>query len=614
MIAKLFGPRAADRLSPAKSGAKQAAAPRYKTLPNGICDVGSQRFRTICAVHSSGTAYVAAGHAHDDAMNAERTSLIAGQSLPPILSTRTVPMADIPGFYSAAVEETPRPAAAPVTDSSTQARLLWALAECAKAGASDLKIYVRDNQTDLRVKVAGKEYDLGTPWTREAGWVAINALFDARDEGGQHVSLAAGEFQSFSISPTPKLQLPATVIKLRGQKGFHENDTGLGTHAVLRFFYNDAQTTTGVLEDLGFDDEVMDALARARAKLAGCVIVGGATGDGKSTTLIRLMDRLYEESKGAIAIVTVEDPVEYRARGKGIVQIPVGSSGDASRRSHNYRQALMHFVRINPDVGVISEIRDADGAKQILQFVASGHATYTTIHAESAGEILFRLIDMGVPPEELAKPGGIKLLMKQTLVPILCPHCSRPVSDPERDLPAAAQHLFPHATALRRRNEAGCQMCATGDKGSLGTTAWAGYRRLTAVAEIIEPNEEWFRFLLKRDAFGALNHWLKPKAEGGLGGTTLATKITRLALAGQVDPFDALRKGADFRGVDVRGADVRGVDVRGGAFGAAEATQTAGPRRAQRIPQKVGDKTAPCSAQLTPFSGPAAKADGDRQA
>lgn len=599
MISKLFGGRrtgtSGTDATSGKRGAKTPATPKYRTLPNGFCDVGSTRFRNVCAVHSSGTAYVADGFAFDDGLLAELAALVAGRSLPTILSTRIVEMAEIKALYSDAVADSPRPTAAPVTDSSSQARLLWALAECAKAGASDLKIYVRDNQTDLRVKVAGKEYDLGTPWTREAGSVAINALFDARDEGGQHVSLAVGEFQSFSISPNSKLRLPATVIKLRGQKGFHENDTGLGIHAVLRFFYNDAQTTTGALEDLGFDTEVMEALARARAKLAGCVIVGGATGDGKSTTLIRLMDRLYEENNGALAIVTVEDPVEYRARGKGIVQIPVGSSGDASRRSHNYRQALMHFVRINPDVGVISEIRDVDGMKQILQFVASGHATYTTIHAESAGEILFRLIDMGVPPEELAKPGGIKLLMKQTLVPILCPHCSRPVSDPERDLPAAAQHLFPHATAMRRRNEAGCPMCATGDKGSLGTTAWAGYRRLTAVAEIIEPNEAWFRFLLKRDAFAALNHWLKPKAEGGLGGTTLATKITRLALAGQVDPFDALRKGADFRGAGAEGVDIRGVAPR-----------------AQSLSEPLGLETTPRPAPLTPLSRPAAKADGDK--
>jgi type II secretory ATPase GspE/PulE/Tfp pilus assembly ATPase PilB-like protein len=528
---------------------KQPAPPKYKVLPNGICDVGSPRFRQICAVSVSGTAYVAKGRALDDAMIQERLSLIASGAIPEIVATHSVNPADVANYYAAAREEdTSRLTAAPVTDANSSNLLMRALAEAAKAGASDLKIYVRDGQTDLRVKIAGKEFDLGDPWTHAEGYRAIVSLFDARDEGGQHVSMAAGEFQSFSISPNSKLlKLPPTVIKLRGQKGFHENDGGLGDHVVLRFFYNDAQTTTGSLEDLGFDAEVMEALARARSKLAGCVIVGGATGDGKSTTLIRIMDRLYAENHGNLAIVTVEDPVEYRARGRGIVQIPVGSAGDADRRAHNYRQALMHFVRINPDVGSISEIRDADGAKQILQFVASGHATYTTIHAESAGEILFRLIDMGVPPEELAKPGGVKLLMKQTLVPVLCPHCARSPSEvPRASLAPALRELVDAHPHMKLRNEDGCAACDHGDKGSLGRTAWAGYRRLIAVGEVIEPDETWFRHLLKRDAFAAQRHWLTPKDQGGLGGTTLGTKIARLALAGQVDPGDAIRKGADF--------------------------------------------------------------------
>ena len=541
MIKKLFNrasPSAAPKLPP---------APKYKLLPNGICDVGSPRFREICAVSASGTAYVAKGRALDDAMIMERQALIASGALPEIVATHTVNPAEVARFYSAAETEAPRVTAAPVTDTTASNLLSHALSEAAKAGASDLKIYVRDGQTDLRVKIAGKEFDLGNPWTHAEGWRVVNALFDARDEGGQHVSMAAGEFQSFSISPSSKLKLPPTVIKLRGQKGFHENDAGLGDHVVLRFFYNDAQTTTGSLEDLGFDTEVMEALARARSKLAGCVIVGGATGDGKSTTLIRIMDRLYAENHGNLAIVTVEDPVEYRARGRGIVQIPVGSAGDAERRAHNYRQALMHFVRINPDVGVISEIRDADGAKQILQFVASGHATYTTIHAESAGEILFRLIDMGVPPEELAKPGGVKLLMKQTLVPVLCPHCAQSPSDvPRASLTPALRELIDTHSNIKLRNEEGCSACNNGNKGSLGRTAWAGYRRLIAVAEVIEPDEPWFRHLLKRDAFAAQRHWLTSKAQGGLGGTTLGTKIARLVLSGQVDPGDAMRKGADF--------------------------------------------------------------------
>ena len=83
------------------------------------------------------------------------------------------------------------------------------------------------------------------------------------------------------------------------------------------------------------------------------------------------------------------------------------------------------------------------------------------------------------------------------------------------------------------------------DRGGLGATAWAGYQRLVAVGEVIEPNEQWFRHVLARDAFAARNHWLTPKAEGGLGGRPIGLKVARQVLQGRLDPFDAIAKGAD---------------------------------------------------------------------
>jgi general secretion pathway protein E len=541
------------RSTPSAADASPKERTLRKVLSNGIVVAGSPRFRKLCAVSTGGTAFIAEGYTFNDALLTEIAELERAGVLPRVTRKESRPVTTIAEFYAAASNVDAATAASlktrAVTESDAAARLTWALAEAAKAGASDLKIYQRDDATDIRVKVAGREHTLGHAWLPEEGWIAMNFLFNKRDDGGQHTSMAAGQFQSFSVSAGGDYALPASVIKLRGQKGFHENDRGIGTHMVLRLFYNDQAAATGHLIDLGFDEEIYDALQRVRDRLSGAMIIGGATGDGKSTTLIRTVDALYDEHRGAIAIVTVEDPVEYRARGAGIIQIPVGSSGDSDRRKANYRQALMHFVRINPDVGVISEIRDADGAKEILQFVASGHASYTTIHADSAVEIVFRLIDLGVPPEELAKPGGIRLLMKQTLVPLLCPHCARQPGDAGA-LPRQARHLVRHP--IRLRNEEGCPRCIGGRTG-LGVTAWAGYDRMIAVGEVIEPDEMFFRHVLRRDAFAARAHWLQPKAEGGLAGTTLGVKIARLVLEGRLDPFDAISRGADYHHQDIAG-------------------------------------------------------------
>ena len=72
----------------------------------------------------------------------------------------------------------------------------------------------------------------------------------------------------------------------------------------------------------------------------------------------------------------------------------------------------MHFCRVHPASGMVSEIRDADAARQVLQFIDTGHQVWTTIHVHSANAILFRLLDMGVGTAEVCKPGNIELLMK----------------------------------------------------------------------------------------------------------------------------------------------------------------------------------------------------------
>ena len=99
-------------------------------------------------------------------------------------------------------------------------------------------------------------------------------------------------------------------------------------------------------------------------------------------------------------------------------------------RSANYSRALMVFVRINPDVGMVSEIRTANDVNEVLHFVTSGHKVYTTVHANSAGGVLPRMIAFGVRPEELAGPDVVNSVLRQKLVPQLCPHCAEPLSGP----------------------------------------------------------------------------------------------------------------------------------------------------------------------------------------
>ena len=88
-------------------------------------------------------------------------------------------------------------------------------------------------------------------------------------------------------------------------------------------------------------------------------------------------------------------------RDSGAIQIAVPTTGVGEDRAKHFARALMHFVRIHPAVGMVSEVRDAEAAREVLQFIATGHQVWTTIHVADANGILFRMLDMGVEAAEV---------------------------------------------------------------------------------------------------------------------------------------------------------------------------------------------------------------------
>jgi len=523
-------------------GALKPSALEWKVLANGIIDVPDARFKEIAAVHQDGTCFVAEGsYAHDDVFVEGLRRLHKQGHIPQTGATEQRSMAEIRALYRP--ESTARRAAQ--SEMSKERQRLRALIEAAaEARASDFEIIDHETHTDARIKIAGRWFQHGKPWTSEEGRGAIACAFDAQDKGTGESTLTEYGFQGFSINPKNDFPLPAGVAKLRCSRGAHEGETRLASHLVGRLFYNTGDDTS-TLEDLGLDSEVMGKLAKVRTGLRGGIIIGGETGDGKTTTLIRNLGQLCDEH-GHLKVVMLEDPVEYRLKRPSVVQIPLQSAGDEEERTRQYRDALRHFVRSNPDVGVITEIRDGVGGREALQFILSGHQLYTTLHVDCAHRILFRLPTMGVPAAELAEPGLIRLLIKQTLVPLLCEHCKRPMREvylSAKDR-AIVTPLKGDKNAVFMRNPAGCDACHR-DTSEIGRLAWWGYQREIAVGEVIEPDVEYLRCVRVQDSIGALNHWLKPRSEGGMGGITISQKMTELVLAGRVDPRDAVRKHGD---------------------------------------------------------------------
>lgn len=483
----------------------------------------SAEFREVCAVFEDGTYRFARSYEQEPWVLSELASLEMSKSIP---SERRREIVDIEEIRAAwREEETVRE----VADEETR-KLERVLRIAAEARASDLVIETDEVACRVSAIVNDRKFAIGEKWRAEEGRRVMRKLFYFKEQGSQQTSYQERAFQGFAVRDHESLHLPPRVSGLRGERGPSEPT---GEHMFLRLFYSDTLEKLS-LEELGFEAEQREVLERMCRTLRGAVIVGGVTGDGKSTTLatcLLLQQQLFGHS---LNLVTAEDPVEVRI--PGAVQLAVSTAAAGGEREQAFGSALRHFCRVNPGSGMVSEIRDVEAARQVMRFVDTGHQVWTTIHAGDANGIAFRLRDLGVPVEQVCNVGNLALLMKQTIVSVLCDECKIPATGrlPEwlvSDL--GTDEVFV-------RNAEGCESCRRG--GGVSSAAWAGYRRRRAVAEMIQPDEQYLEFVRRGEPNQAVEYWT-----GAMGGVPVHWRVRELVLKGEVDPEDALSKGMVLR-------------------------------------------------------------------
>ena len=517
---------------------------RRETPPvgkGGAYEIGSESFRDACAILPDGGVRIVRAY-NSGEIAAEEAELRARFDLPAETSRTPATLAEVAALHG-------RKAQTLVSRTPTggQLRLLRVLSEAAALEASDVKLVEHASHGLVRIKVGAGEFTHGAQWRVDEVEQAVNWIYGHRDGGDGKASKIKGVPAPFSIGQAEMPSgMPEGISAFRGQLAWH----GDVKHFLnLRLLPEADSASYADLAGLGLEQDVLDALAEERRSESGLVIIGGSTGDGKSTTLTRNLQRLYEDRDRTVSIYTLEDPIEYPATGDGVVQFAVRGGNTPDERNANWSQALMTFVRTNPDIGMISEIRTGADVEPILHFVSSGHKVYTTVHADSANGVLFRLVSLGVRPEELAVPGLVNLVMRQKLVPRLCEGCAEPLTGPARARAEAwlgEDALFrgtapSGALTLLRRNPAGCDRCLgryahlSGAPAETARAAWAGYDGRTATAELIRMDDRYRALVVARDALGARNHWLAAKSDGGMGGISLETRLRRLVAAGVTD-------------------------------------------------------------------------------
>lgn len=228
--------------------------------------------------------------------------------------------------------------------------------------------------------------------------------------------------------------------------------TLFGEKAVLRIL--DSSTTKLGIDKLGFDEQQQELYYEAIKKPYGMILVTGPTGSGKTVTLYSALNILNDDGRN---ISTVEDPVEIRVPGINQVQ-------QNEKQGMTFARALRSFLRQDPDIIMVGEIRDLETAEIAIKAAQTGHLVLSTLHTNDAPQTITRLVNMGVPSYNITS--ALNLVMAQRLVRTLH-SCKVKDEMPEEALQRAgfSEDMIANLTLFKPK---GCSECNEGYKGRTG--------------------------------------------------------------------------------------------------------------------------------------------------
>ena len=364
--------------------------------------------------------------------------------------------------------------------------------------ASDIHIEPMENELRVRYRVDGVLQPVESPPQRLAAAIVSRVKIMAKlniaerrlAQDGRIGLAVRGRDIDFRVSTVPTVYGESVVLRILDRE-----------HLDLDF------------RRLGFEPDLVERFRGLLAQPHGIVLVTGPTGSGKTTTLYTALTELSTPDR---KVLTIEDPVEYQLAGVNQVQVK-------PQIGLTFAGALRSFLRQDPDIMMVGEIRDLETAEIAVQAALTGHLILSTLHTNDAASAVTRLLDMGV--EDYLLTSTINGVAAQRLVRTLCPTCR----EPYRPLPELIErlgltHLGVSGPLLLHR-AVGCESCNH-----------TGYRGRSAIVEVLNVDDRIRQAILKNTDAGAIE---RLACEAGM--QTMYAHGLRKALSGVTTIEDVMR-------------------------------------------------------------------------
>ncbi len=330
------------------------------------------------------------------------------------------------------------------------------LLDCIKKGASDIHFEPYEKTYRIRSRIDGILQEIAKPPHNLSSRLSARLKVMSQMDISEKRMPQDGRIK-MKISKTRAIDFRVNTLP-----------TLWGEKIVLRIL--DPSSAKMGVDALGFNPVQKELYMGTLHKPQGMILVTGPTGSGKTVSLYTGLNILNTEERN---ISTAEDPVEINL--EGINQVHVNAKVGLT-----FAEALRSFLRQDPDVVMVGEIRDLETAEIAIKAAQTGHMVLSTLHTNSSPETLTRLRNMGVPSFNIAT--SVSLIIAQRLARRLCESCKKPVSIPDAALveegfgPEQLKNLH-----LHEANPDGCSKCNRGYKGRVGI-----YEMLPMTPEIAE--------------------------------------------------------------------------------------------------------------------------------